>query len=79
MRTLALHRCGRSAQVMKKKGDAQQQVLMTAAEAKQRLNDALAQKVLGGVVAVDSPQNGLEMDGKMEVGTAYRRPCANRP
>jgi len=30
--------------VMKKKGDAQQQVLMTAAEAKQRLNDALAQK-----------------------------------
>ena len=35
-----------AAQVMKKKGDAQQQVLMTAAEAKQRLNDALAQKVL---------------------------------
>jgi len=48
---------------MKKKGDAQQQVLMTAAEAKQRLNDALAQKVLGGVVAVDSPQNG-NMDRK---------------
>ena len=32
---------------MKKKGDCQQQVLMTAAEAKQRLNDALAQKVRG--------------------------------
>ena len=36
---------------MKKKDDAQQQVLMTAAEAKQRMADALAQKVpLGTVV-----------------------------
>ena len=31
-------------QVLKKKDDTQQQVMMTAAEAKQRLNDALAQK-----------------------------------
>ena len=30
---------------MKKKDDAQQQVLMTTAEAKQRMADALAQKV----------------------------------